>query len=159
MFFFINQPFKPIIITFPLDLTSLFLYQFFYCNLSLICALQFFSINFSKNLFSSRIFYYIHPWHSIFNCCSHKNVFRLTWSITFHKNVFILWYPHMITNFKVRILIIILHTKIIKCTRFYSNRTHFNSSVISFIYSNLSKYTFLDIEMIYISRFYSLKFQ
>ena len=94
------------------------------------------------------------PWSSVFNFFNHKNYFRRIWNIAFYKNVLIFWYSNNITSFKSRILIINFFTKFDICAWFYVNRFSFNFAmvciIISTISSNLSIYTFFDIEVMYL---------
>ena len=115
------------------NLSPLYLYYFFNSKLFLICFLQFFFVKVSNNFFTIKITNNICPWHSVFNLFNHKTLFRLTWNVTFSKNVFIFIFCNMITNFKFRIFLIIFFIKVNICAWPYTNRFHFNCAMICIV--------------------------
>ena len=106
---------------------------FFYPENILNCFLQFFFKKGSNSFFTIKITNNICPWNNIFNFLNYKNFFRRIWSVCFSKNVFVLLYPDMITNFKFRIFIINFFTKVNIRIIFNINWLHFNCSVICIV--------------------------
>ena len=150
--FFINPTIKSIIITFPFDIyfiTFSFNY-FFYTKFFLICFLQLFFVTRCNRFFTIKITHDICPQNSFFNFCNHKNFFRSIWNVTFCKNAFIFWNSY-ITNYKFRILFIIIFIKINICawksTGFILIVLWYALLHLLTISSNLPIYTFLDTEV------------
>ena len=121
----------------------------------LICPLLFFFIKCSNNFFTIKIINNICPSNCIFNFTTNKKFFRPVWCVSFIKNIFVFWNSYVIINFKFRIFIINFFLWIDLCIIFYINRFHLNCSMICIIISptmssNLSIYTFFDIEVMYL---------
>ena len=58
---------------------------------------------------------------------------RLVWSISFRKKYLVFWYSYIITNFKFRIFIINLFTKVNICIIFNSSRFRFDCAMICYV--------------------------
>ena len=90
----------------------------------------------SNHFFTMKVFYYRCLRYSNFKFFNNKNFFMWFDSVTFCKNVFILWYSNMITNLKFRIFFTVLYTKIDVCAWLYiNNRLHFNGFMYALLYS------------------------
>ena len=85
----------------------------FISKFCLIYPLQLLFIKFSKSFFTVEITINICPCYSILHNFNHKNFFGPIWSIALCKNISVIWYPYMISNFEYRIYIIILKVKLI----------------------------------------------
>ena len=127
---------------------ALFFYHFFNSKLFLIYFLQFIFIKSSNNLFSIKIINNICPRRSIFNFFNHKNFFRPIWSITFCKNIFMLWYSPIL-NWGSLSLISLLEPIYV----FFFTSTSFILILLWYLLlylltasSNLSIYTFLTLK-------------
>ena len=107
--------------------------------------------NVPTNFFVFKITNHVCPRHSVFNFFNHKIFFRPIWNIYFCKNVFILWYSNIITNFKFSTFLIIFFIKVnihawICISRFFNINRFVNLTMSS----NLSIHTFFDIEVMYL---------
>ena len=87
----------------------------------------------SSNFFAIKINNKICPQHSFFSFSNHKIFFRLIWSATFCKNVFIFRYSYMTTNFKFRIFLIIFVIKDNIRARLYISRLHIDCAMICIV--------------------------
>ena len=106
--FFINPTIKMIITPFQFEIqfiTFSFKY-FFYSKFFLTSFLQFFFLKTSSNKLTIQVINYIISRNCICNFTNNKNFFRLIWSVSFSKNVFVFSNSNMVINFKFRILFI-----------------------------------------------------
>ena len=87
-------------------------YYFFNSKFILICFWQFFFVKSSNNFFSIKIINNICQRHNVFNFLNQKHFFWPIWNVTFCKNIFTFWYSNKITNFKFKIFIVNVFTRI-----------------------------------------------
>ena len=131
-------------------------YYFFNSKFILICFWQFFFVKSSNNFFSIKIINNICQRHNVFNFLNQKHFFWPIWNVTFCKNIFTFWYSKKITNFKFKIFIVNVFTRINICTWFYINTFRFGCTmtciVVFFftIWYNLPIYKFFETEFTYL---------
>ena len=98
-----------------------------FCNLFLIkCFNKFFNLEATNKICT---------WYSSFYFFNYRALFRPIWSATFCKNIFIFWFFCMITNFKLRMFVIMLNIGYkslsnSKCSSFLY-RVHFLHKLVS----------------------------
>ena len=137
---------------YPFHLTYFLSPLFMTFSTLLICHLQFVFIKRFNNFFSNNSFWHICSWNSIFKFFNNKIFFRSICRVTFCKNIFLFWYSYMVTNLKFRIF---LRSKSIYVFEYIS--TSFILIILCYmllylltVSFNLSIYTFLDIEDIFV---------
>ena len=123
-------------IAFPFNMQFItFLFNYlFNSELFLICFFLFFLMKSSNNIFTVKMTNKWCPRHSAFNSRNHKIFFRPIWSVSFCKDVFILWYSYMITNFKVKIFLVIFFSKLIYVLDFPSTGVILIICTVAFIH-------------------------
>ena len=135
-------------------LSLFFVITFWILNLFDLSFVILFCKTFQKCIFPLRSYvtYVLGTVYSSF--FNYKNLFGPIWRVNSRKNVFIFWYSHMFTNFKLRIFCIIFYTKVNIFPWLYIN-TLFLMVLFALLYSltksdNLSMYTIFSIEPIYL---------
>ena len=138
---------------------SYFLNYFSYSKFLLICFFQLFFIKYSNNLSTIKIVINICSWDCISNFTNYKNFFRPAWSISFSKNVFLIWFFYMIIKLKFRVFIIRINVVFNIIARLNINRFHFNCSMVYIAVSIHYIYQYIQFLILkfYICKFYSLK--
>ena len=88
---------------------SSFLYNyFFYSKLFLVYFLQLLFLKFPNKFFTVKITNNMCTRNNIFNFFNQKIIFRITWNVTFWKNVFIFLQSFMLTKLDLRSSLLLL---------------------------------------------------